>query len=132
MSADLRSLVRKRANDRCEYCLLPQNAAIFLTFHLEHIRALQHQGSDEPDNRALACPDCNATKGPNVASYDTQSDQLVPLFNPRLQVWTEHFELRGALILGRTPIGRATARLLDMNNPRRILVRQALQASGDY
>jgi 5-methylcytosine-specific restriction endonuclease McrA len=65
MDAALRKFVRERANGRCEYCMLPQEAVPYFTFHVEHIRARQHQGSDEPSNLALACPDCNAKKGPN-------------------------------------------------------------------
>lgn len=40
---------------------------------------------------------------------------MVPLFNPRTQRWEEHFELEGVWIVGRTPIGRTTVRVLAMN-----------------
>ena len=63
MEASLRELLRRRATHRCEYCHLPQAAAPFLTFHIEHIRARQHGGDDDSSNLALACPDCNAHKG---------------------------------------------------------------------
>ena len=62
MDAATREFVRGRASGRCEYCGLPQSAVPFFTFHIEHIRARQHQGSDDPSNLALACPDCNAKK----------------------------------------------------------------------
>lgn len=56
MDAALRRLVRARANDRCEYCLLPQHASE-ATFHIEHILAEQHEppNLDDPSNLALAC-----------------------------------------------------------------------------
>ena len=57
MDEALREFVRQRASDRCEYCLLPQSAARFFTFHVEHIRAKQHGGQDIESNLALACPD---------------------------------------------------------------------------
>jgi hypothetical protein len=56
MDAATRRLVRQRAQDRCEYCRMPQSAAPFLTFHVEHIQARQHIKDDSPDNLALACP----------------------------------------------------------------------------
>lgn len=123
MAATLRERVRRRANDQCEYCRLPQSAAPFFTFHIEHIRAKQHGGGDEFSNRALACPDCNAAKGPNPAAYDPETDALVPLFNPRLNSWEEHFEMRGYLVFGLTPIGRATVQLLAMNDENRLEMR---------
>jgi len=83
MEASLRELVRRRATHRCEYCHLPQAAAPFLTFHIEHIRARQHGGDDDSSNLALACPDCNAHKGPNLTSVDPETEQVVALFNPR-------------------------------------------------
>jgi hypothetical protein len=44
-----RDLVRRRADDKCEYCLLPQEASV-LTFHVDHIIAKQHVDApvDEP------------------------------------------------------------------------------------
>ena len=59
MDAATRHRVRQRANQRCEYCHLPQSAAPFLSFHIEHIRASQHGRDDALNNLALACPDWN-------------------------------------------------------------------------
>jgi hypothetical protein len=131
MDAATRRLVRRRAGDRCEYCRLPQAAAPFLTFHVEHIQAQQHGADDAPDNLALACPDCNRYKGPNLSTLDSQAGTVIRLFHPRTDVWEEHFELRGALIVGRTDIGAATARLLQMNSEQRIHVRAELLANGE-
>jgi hypothetical protein len=45
---------------------------------------------------------------------------MVPLFNPRQQIWQEHFiwENNGILIQGITAIGRATCIRLDLNDMR--------------
>jgi hypothetical protein len=80
---------------------------------------------------ALACPDCNRYKGPNLSTLDSQPGTVIRLFHPRTDVWEEHFELRGALIVGRTDIGAATARLLQMNTEERIHVRAELLANGE-
>ena len=90
MEAALRELVRRRAAHRCEYCFLPQAAAPFLIFHIDHITALQHGGDDDSSNLALACPDCNAHKGPNLTSIDPETGGLAALFNPRQNIWSEH------------------------------------------
>ena len=55
MDAATRSLVRSRAGDRCEYCGRLQSDAPALRFHVEHIKARQHDGSDDLSNLALAC-----------------------------------------------------------------------------
>ena len=43
---------------------------------------------------------------------------MVPLFNPRQQVWAEHFiwTLDGLEIRGTTTTGRATCNRLDLND----------------
>ena len=82
MQSALRSLVRRRAGEVCEYCQLPQTASRFVRFHVEHIIARQHGGATEPDNLALACGLCNFHKGPNIAALDPESGQLCPCFIP--------------------------------------------------
>jgi len=131
MDAATRELVRRRAGHRCEYCRLPQAAAPFFTFHVEHVRAKQHRGGDEADNLALACPDCNRFKGPNLSAIDPETGTLVPVFNPRTQSWQEHFALVGSVIVGRTPVGRATAVLLIMNEESRLEMRFELRRNGE-
>ena len=121
--------MRRRASHRCEYCRLPQSAAPFLRFH---IRASQHGRDDSLDNLALACQDCNRHKGPNLSSLDPETEQLVPLFNPRTDLWDECFDLEGPVIVGLNPVGRATARLLAMNDDARVEMRAELQATGDW
>jgi hypothetical protein len=79
---------------------------------------------------AWACFQCNVAKGSDVASYDAQTDELTPLYNPRTQEWDDHFELDGAEIVGKTPVGRVTVRLLQMNHPERIEIRYWLIEAG--
>jgi 5-methylcytosine-specific restriction endonuclease McrA len=123
MDAATRKLVRSRAGDRCEYCLIPQEAVTLIPFHVEHIIAKQHQRDDRPDNLAFACDRCNAFKGPNLSSINPETGELVSLFHPRRDVWTDHFLLSVGKIVGLTPTGKATARLLMMNYPRRVELR---------
>jgi hypothetical protein len=126
MDAALRELVRDRAGARCEYCHLPQPFSE-LKFHVEHIIPRQHGGPDTPENLALACPECNLLKGPNLTSVDPTTGRVVRLFHPRSDKWAEHFVQRGARISGLTPFGRATVSLLKMNDPQRLDVRTLIR-----
>ena len=129
MDPALRLLVRARADDRCEYCGLPQDLSE-LRFHVEHIVPRQHGGDDDPNNLALACPDCNLRKGPNLSAIDPESQQVVRLFNPRRDSWATHFAFRGERIAGLTPTGRATANLLAVNEPERLRIRRVAKQVG--
>lgn len=123
--------VRTRAGAACEYCRLPEavSAAVFVT---EHVIARQHGGGDGPDNLAYACDRCNLHKGPNIAGLDPDTGQLTRLFHPRTDDWDDHFEWFGHVLIGRTPIGRTTVRVLAVNDPIARTVRAALMAEGVF
>lgn len=126
MDEQLRAEVRQRAKDCCEYCGLPQVALPFARFHVDHIIAEQHGGSEELSNLALCCARCNLNKGPNLSGIDSETGAIVPLFHPRTDRWDEHFERQGVLVVGLTPTGRATAHVLKMNEDRRVKLRASL------
>jgi hypothetical protein len=121
-----RRAVRDRALAVCEYCRLPEEVSGILPFHVEHIRARQHRGTDDLTNLCWACSRCNRLKGPNLSSYDPLTDQLVRLYDPRQDVWMEHFRIEGALVIGLTAEGRATVELLQMNDSWRTRLRGVL------
>jgi hypothetical protein len=130
MDPATRESVRRRAGNRCEYCLLSQ-AHSRLTHHIEHIVAKQHGGADDWDNLALACHRCNLSKGPNLTGIDPLSGDVVRLFHPRRDRWTEHFRWRSVHIDGITAAGRATVQLLGMNDARRVELRLELLIAGE-
>ena len=123
MDDGTRERVRKRAESRCEYCGAHEGRRARLRFHIEHIIARQHGGGDKLENLALACHLCNAHKGPNLTGIDPATGDIVPLFHPRRDRWTEHFANVAGEILAHTAIGRATIAVLDMNHPARIALR---------
>jgi hypothetical protein len=125
MDASVRAAVIKRSGHRCEYCLLP-DADHCWPFHVEHIVAQQHGGDDSLQNLAFSCPRRNRYKGPNLSAIDPETGRITPLFDPRLHVWTDHFEIDRSIIIGKTDIGRATARLLRMNAENRRDLRSEL------
>jgi HNH endonuclease len=125
-----RQMVRDRAAGCCEYCKLFEAFSGLLPFHVEHVRAKQHRGTDALNNLCYACSRCNGYKGPNVSSYDPITDQHVTLFDPRGDDWNAHFRFEGLLIIGLTPVGRATVELLQMNESQRVSLRAALRDEG--
>ncbi|BAY79459.1 hypothetical protein NIES25_59440 (plasmid) [Nostoc linckia NIES-25] len=131
ISKELRQLVVKKASGRCEYCLIHQDFSIY-THEVDHIIALKHGGETIIENLALSCLSCNRHKGSDFATIDWITQEIVSLFNPRRQIWGEHFYLEGARIEGKTQIGQATARLLQFNVANRLLQRQVLISQEQY
>ncbi|QDU30179.1 HNH endonuclease [Anatilimnocola aggregata] len=123
VSAGTKSLVRARAANRCEYCHLHQSDSPLAVLHVEHIIPKKHGGSDDDENLALACIDCNLHKGPNLTGFDPESGKLTALFHPRRQVWTEHFDWVGLLIVGKTAVGRTTVAVFNMNSDDQLALR---------
>ena len=129
--AELRQLVHRRAQDRCEYCLLAEDFSIY-THEIDHVIAQKHDGATTPDNLALACLSCNRHKGSDLTTFDPTTGNITRLFNPRTQFWIDHFQISNGRIEGSTPVGRATAKLLKFNTPTRIFERQFLAAQNLY
>ncbi|MCU0341879.1 MAG: HNH endonuclease, partial [Spirosomaceae bacterium] len=75
----LKEKIAYRANYRCEYCLLPEKLSLY-KFHIEHIKSVKHGGTDEEDNLAYCCPDCNYFKGSDIATFSVSDERLVRLF----------------------------------------------------
>lgn len=121
-------LVHERAKFRCEYCQTAQRV-IGQAMHVEHI---DPNGSDELDNLCLSCSSCNLSKASVTSAPDPNTGIVTPLFNPRAQIWSEHFqwEQNGLLVDGLTPTGHATAARLKMNIPRIIEARAIWVRAG--
>jgi hypothetical protein len=129
IDAATRRTVRSRAGNACEYCRLPQEQSPLATLQVEHVVPRKHGGDDSLDNLALACIDCNLSKGTNLAGRDPETSSLTALFHPRTQSWDEHFEWRGAYLVGKTAVGRTTIEVLRINSDEQVQLRLATKAS---
>lgn len=129
MDETTKEVVRRRAAGQCEYCHLPE-AHVLTPFQIEHIVAKQHRGKDTLGHLCYACLRCNLHKGPNLAGIDQKTKKLTRLFNPRRHLWSRHFRWEGAVLLGKTAVGRATVAVLAMNDPERVALRQELIDQG--
>jgi hypothetical protein len=112
--AFLRRLVIRRAGGQCEYCHLSQ-AGQEATFHIDHIIPVVAGGKTVAENLALACVSCSLRKGARQTAIDPLTGNEAPLFNPRLDVWMEHFQWDDVHLISLTATGRATIDALDMN-----------------
>lgn len=126
----LRTLVAERAKHRCEYCRLPAQDSLFI-FHIDHIVSIKHGGETTSENLAYSCQICNLNKGTDIATFLADPQFPIRLFNPRLDVWDEHFkaDVLGELI-PHTAIGQATIKVLDLNHPDGIIERRELLRLG--
>jgi len=122
---DVREAVRLRANDACEYCLLPTTGK----FNIEHIippdlwddyingrlsgvsPVAVRGGPNHIDTYAWSCPFCNEAKGKRVAHGSGR--RATRFFDPRHDRWPDHFIFPGSsgyiFIVGATEVGRVTA-----------------------
>jgi hypothetical protein len=114
--------VAERARHRCEYCLAPEEFSN-KEFQVEHIAPKARGGSETLENLALACIRCNLSKAAAQTTRDRESEQDIPLFNPRTDEWSACFAFvllpadERVLIEGQGEVGRATVLRLRMNTP---------------
>ena len=121
--------VETRARGRCEYCGMHQSLQGG-TFHVEHVVPSSRGGALDLDNLAWCCPACNFHKSDRLQAADPETGEVVPLLNPRRDPWHAHFRWEGFRVMGQTAVGRATVQVLDLNHPRRLLIREAEEVFG--
>jgi len=95
----LRDEVRWRAEERCEYCRIPQ-AFDPIPYHLDHTIAQKHRGSTTSPNMAWSRFACNNQKQSDIAGIDPDGspDDRIRLFHPRKDVWVSGSALEGVWV----------------------------------
>ncbi len=129
--ARLRQLILHRSGERCEYCHLSQ-AGQEATFHIDHITPVTADGETVADNLALACVSCSLRKSARQTAFDPKTKTEIPLFNPRRDVWSEHFQWDDVRLVGLTATGRATIETLALNRPLILAIRREEAALGRH
>lgn len=117
LSADLREQLLTADDRRCVYCHTTEaNTGQPMT--IDHIVPQARGGATIFDNLCFACRRCNEFKGSATTTRDPLTGEIVPLFHPRTQTWSEHFtwDASGTRVIGLTAIGRATVVALNVNN----------------
>lgn len=123
VSSTLRKQVVERSGNHCEYCGLSQ-AGQAATFHVDHVVPIAEGGQTTEANLALACVSCSLRKSARLTAVDPETDRKVNIFNPRKQVWADHFRWDGVIVTGLTATGRATVEALKMNRPVVLAIRE--------
>ena len=122
-SLEIQVNVRQRAEFLCEYCHTSEHWQ-YVRFTIDHILP---NDDDSLENLALACFHCNRRKSNKINGLHLETNETVPIFNPRLDVWKEHFKWSEdkIYILPKTTIGHITIELLQLNRARILLIREA-------
>lgn len=125
--------VALRARYRCEYCRAPELVFNFF-FEVEHIVPLSQYGKDLSSNLALACRSCNLYKGSTLYHLDPEIGFMEQLFNPRRDKWHIHFNVDPeiGIIVGKTPVGRATIACLRINSTTQLTARRQWMRLGIF
>lgn len=131
INSELRLLVANRADWLREYFYVAQ-VDRSSAYQIDHIISVKHGGATTADNLAYSCIFCNIQKGSDLGSINWRTGELVRFFNPRRDLWKEHFRLNEVVIQPQTGIGEVTVRIFDFNNNERIIERQALMAVGRF
>ena len=108
---------------------MPRKLALF-EFHIDHIKSQKHGGATNLKNLAYACGFCNVFKGTDLGTTLKDKMEIVRFFNPRTDIWQEHFEVIEGQILGVSDIGKATEKIFQFNTVERILERKLLIESS--
>jgi ribosomal protein L33 len=132
-STAVRKKVEEQAKNLCEYCLSRQDYSP-QPFSIDHIYPKSKKGSDELDNLALACQACNNYKYNKTKATDPITKLEVPIYNPRKDVWDEHFVWNEDFteLIGISPIGRATINSLKLNRKGVKNLRYSLHLIGKH
>ncbi len=124
VTAEIRLLVRQRANFACEYCGVSEtDTGSELT--IDHFQPQAKGGNDDVDNLLYCCPRCNQYK----ADYWPLKPDDPNLWNPRRDPLDTHFiELPDGTLYPRTFTGTFTLRRLRLNRPPLVAYRMRRQS----
>jgi len=133
VTSQQKQMITERAKGCCEYCL-SQVRFSNQSFSIEHIIPESLGGQTTLDNLALACQSCNNHKYTKITGYDPITQAIVPLYHPRHHQWVDHFAWNEdcTLMIGLTPIGRATIETLHLNKPGMVNLRRILYSAGEH
>lgn len=125
ISSAIRREVAERAGFRCEYCLLAEK---FMghSAQIDHIISLKHKGTNAIDSLAYSCWLCNCNKGSDVGSLIHDTRTFTRFYNPRIDIWSEHFQLINYQIEPLSDIGSVTEFIFGFNDSERIAERSIL------
>ena len=101
---------------------------------MDHVMPRSLGGLTTAENLAFSCQGCNQHKSNRTSVIDPATDSRVTLFNPREQLWDEHFAWNEdfSVVIGLTPTGSATIAALQLNRLGLINLRRVLYTIGEH
>src|SRR5882672_3370928 len=129
----IKKQIEETSGSFCEYCRSPDRFSPS-SFAIEHIHPEIKGGETKFENLALSCGGCNSHKYTKIEGRDPQTNQIAPLFHPRLQNWDDHFRWSDDLteVIGTTSTGRATVQILKLNRRKLINLRILLREQSEH
>jgi HNH endonuclease len=126
----IRRIIAARAYGYCEYCRCSEQFATE-SFTVEHIKPRQVGGETVLENLAWSCFGCNGHKHVKTQGTDPETEEKIALYNPRQQIWSQHFEWNDDFtqVIGKTPCGRATVEALRLNRLGIVNLRRLLRSA---
>lgn len=117
LQAELRQRLLDADDHCCAYCRTTQ-ANSGQPMVVDHIVPQSQGGETSFENLCFSCRRCNEFKGAVVQAEDPLTGELVSLYQPRRQIWDEHFawDASGIHLIGLTAVGRITILVLRINN----------------
>lgn len=133
LSLQTKNLIFESSNGLCEYCH-SQAEYSFAAYSIEMVVPKSKEGQMETRNLAFVCQGCSNHKYRKTEGFDSVTNETVKFFNPRIDVWKEHFAWNEdtSLLVGLTAKGRATIKELKMNRPTLIELRAILVRLGKH
>ncbi len=133
ITTELREAVTQRALKCCEYCK-SQDKYSPTSFTIDHILPESFDGTTDFMNLAYACFLCNRLKSNKLKVFDSITQKWVSLFNPRNDIWKEHFAWNEdtTKIMGISSIGRCTVKELKLNREKLIEYRNCIIPFGEH
>lgn len=130
-SKKIKGFIKGRAKGRCEYCQWFDDFAPS-PYNIEHIIPSSKGGLSSLENLAFSCRGCNGHKSNTVKVRHDLSASWIDLYNPRTQIWSEHFawDMTKTKIIGLTPTGEVTIQTLKMNRAKLTRLRGVFVALG--
>ena len=131
ISTALQQQVLEDAGHRCGYCQSDE-LLTGIPLSTEHIVPVAIGGQTVRDNLWRSCRPYNESKGARTHVDDPETGESVLLYNPRTQLWNDHFQWGqdGVHMLGLTAVGRATIQALPLNRSMLVSARRRWVIAG--
>ena len=114
--AEYRQILRQDFFHSCAYCTMSEAEATAIRFTIDHYEP-RHARPDlvnEYGNLMYACDECNKRKGDRSPPLAARANGF-RFFRPDADTHTDHFQLNGMRLEGRTPIGEFSIAAIDLN-----------------